>query len=293
MYGLSPYNSMNNSPMVYNDPNGDIAPLVLAAIAVSGAAFNVYQNRDQIFEGGQVNWGNFAAASIIGASAAVAGTVLAPAGAVGATLGATVKSFAISGAVGGAVGGAIQGFGNGVFFGESDDWVNNAIGGAFKGAVIGGIAGGVLGGAMGVFSHWTSSVSGGGAATVDNTIDELSPDVAFGGTLDDPVTISAPKPTIGRIAQFSQRTIDESVNAIMTDPNKVSHIFASKHNFGPLVKQFGGQQNTVRAILNATNGRLPASGVFNNISVNIGGFNVILRGNVINGIPRIGTMFIP
>jgi len=45
--------------------------------------------------------------------------------------------------------------------------------------------------------------------------------------------------------------------------------------------------------LNATNGKLPASGVFNNILVNVGGKTVFIRGSVVNGVPRIGTMYIP
>jgi hypothetical protein len=79
----------------------------------------------------------------------------------------------------------------------------------------------------------------------------------------------------------------------MKDPNKVAHLFSPKHNLGGLVSKFGGQENTVRAVLNAANGQLPSSGVFNNISVNVGGQNVLIRGSVINGTPRLGTMFIP
>lgn len=59
-----------------------------------------------------------------------------------------------------------------------------------------------------------------------------------------------------------------------------------------MVNKLGGQENTIRAILNAANGKLPASGVFNNIPVNVGGQTIFLRGRVVGGIPRIGTMFI-
>lgn len=95
------------------------------------------------------------------------------------------------------------------------------------------------------------------------------------------------------ITQFSTRTIDDAVGLVMKDPNKVAHLFAPKHNLGGLVSKFGGQENTVRAVLNAANGKLPSSGVFNNIPVNVGGQNVLIRGSVINGTPRLGTMFIP
>ena len=92
--------------------------------------------------------------------------------------------------------------------------------------------------------------------------------------------------------QFSGRTIDNAVGLVMRDANKVNHIFAPKHNLGGLVNQLGGQENTIRATLNAASGQLPASGVFNT-SVSVGGQNVFIRGSVIDGIPRIGTMYIP
>ncbi len=95
------------------------------------------------------------------------------------------------------------------------------------------------------------------------------------------------------IAQFSGRTIDDAVGIVMKDANKLNHLFPAKHNLGGLVNQLGGQENTIRAVLNAANGKLPASGVFNNIPVSVGGQTVFIRGSVIDGIPRLGTMFIP
>ena len=94
------------------------------------------------------------------------------------------------------------------------------------------------------------------------------------------------------ISQFSSRTIDDAVAYAMN--NKVTHVFGkAAHNLDPLVTKLGGQENTFRAVLNGLNGKLPSSGVFNNIPVNIGGYNVLVRGSVVNGIPKIGTMFIP
>jgi hypothetical protein len=94
------------------------------------------------------------------------------------------------------------------------------------------------------------------------------------------------------LAQFSGSTIDEGVAYAMK--NKVTHIFGkAEHNLNPLVTKLGGQENTFRAVLNGLNGKLPASGVFNNISVNVAGYNVMVRGSVVNGVPKIGTMFIP
>ncbi|MBK7635484.1 MAG: hypothetical protein IPJ13_15335 [Saprospiraceae bacterium] len=94
------------------------------------------------------------------------------------------------------------------------------------------------------------------------------------------------------ISQFSSSTIDDAVAYAMK--NKVTHVFGkAAHNLDPLVAKLGGQENTFRAVLNAANGKLPSSGVFNNIPVNVGGYNVMIRGSVVNGVPKIGTMFIP
>ncbi len=94
------------------------------------------------------------------------------------------------------------------------------------------------------------------------------------------------------LTQFSSSTIDDAVAYAMK--NKVTHVFGKEaHNLDPLVTKLGGYENTFRAVLNAANGKLPSSGVFNNISVNVGGYNVMIRGSVVNGVPKIGTMFIP
>jgi len=79
----------------------------------------------------------------------------------------------------------------------------------------------------------------------------------------------------------------------MKDANKLNHLFPAKHNLGPLVNKMGGLENTIRAVLNAANNKLPVSGVFNNISVNVAEQTVFIRGNVINGVPHLGTIFIP
>ena len=93
------------------------------------------------------------------------------------------------------------------------------------------------------------------------------------------------------ISQFSTSTIDDAVGYAMK--NKVTHVFGkAAHNLDPLVTQLGGHENTFRAVLNAANGRLPSSGMFKDVMVNVLGHDVYLRGSVINGVPKIGTMFI-
>lgn len=71
-----------------------------------------------------------------------------------------------------------------------------------------------------------------------------------------------------------------------------AHIFnKAQHNLGPLVSRLGGQENTVRAVLNALNGKLPSVGTFERV-VDVGGQAVVVRGSVVNGVPKIATMFI-
>ena len=95
------------------------------------------------------------------------------------------------------------------------------------------------------------------------------------------------------LSQFSTSTIEKAVGMVMQDGNKINHIFASKHNLDGLVNKLGGQENTVKAVLNSLNGKIPSSGVFNNVSVSIEGQTVVVRGSVVDGIPRIGTMYTP
>jgi hypothetical protein len=92
---------------------------------------------------------------------------------------------------------------------------------------------------------------------------------------------------------WRKRSIEASVQQAVKDPNKLLHLFPNKHNLGSLVNQLGGQENTIREVLKAANGQLPVNGIFKDIVVNVGGQAVYIRGSVINGIIRIGTMFIP
>ena len=79
----------------------------------------------------------------------------------------------------------------------------------------------------------------------------------------------------------------------MADNNKLRHIFHPKHKLAPVVKKLGGRENTVREALNAANGRIPLQGSFDNLPIILGGKRAIIRGRVVDGIPRVGTIFIP
>ena len=103
---------------------------------------------------------------------------------------------------------------------------------------------------------------------------------------------TAAKGSTKLLSQFTKSTIDDATAYAMRTQNNIDHIFAAKHKLGPLVNKLGGQRNTINAALNAGNGRFPTSGVFR-MQVNVGGQNVRIKGAVHNGMPKLGTMWIP
>jgi RHS repeat-associated protein len=99
-------------------------------------------------------------------------------------------------------------------------------------------------------------------------------------------------PAVGAASQFGPGIIEKAVNYVTSNPAKLAHIFdKAQHNLGPLVSKLGGQENTVRAVLNALNGKLPSVGTFET-TVTVAGESVVVRGSVVGGVPKIGTMFI-
>ncbi|WP_047495389.1 RHS repeat-associated core domain-containing protein [Terriglobus sp. TAA 43] len=75
--------------------------------------------------------------------------------------------------------------------------------------------------------------------------------------------------------------------------NTIHHLFAkSGHNLEVLLRRFGGNEEAAYSALEqATKEQVTATGQFEQ-QVSVGGLNVTVRGNVINGMPRIGTAFI-
>ena len=106
----------------------------------------------------------------------------------------------------------------------------------------------------------------------------------------------------GRIAasrtasnRLSQNAIDKGIQYAMKGA-KFDHIFGkSAHNLEALTAHLGGERNVVSATLNALNngGHLEASGIMQEITVNVAGSNVVVRFVVHDGFPKIGTMYIP
>lgn len=96
-----------------------------------------------------------------------------------------------------------------------------------------------------------------------------------------------------KLPELSVQMIEEAVSYATTE-SKLEHIFAKKcHKLDPLVKALGGERQVVREVIRALDGRLPLKGEFKDIIVKVGGFEIFVRGSVHEGIPKIGTMFIP
>lgn len=106
----------------------------------------------------------------------------------------------------------------------------------------------------------------------------------------------APAATSPLVQEAFSHGLGSGIAEAATDPNKLYHIFGQvKHNLDPLVTQFGSQENAFNALQKATEAAVRSqglSGVFE-IIVNVGTETVTVRGNIIKGIVKIGTAFIP
>lgn len=94
------------------------------------------------------------------------------------------------------------------------------------------------------------------------------------------------------LPQFSSSTIDDAV--ALTLHQKRTHIFANKLHKKPylnsLSQQMGGQENVIRAALQNANGRFPASGLINDLPVNVGGMQLYIKGYIVDGKPIINSL---
>lgn len=83
-----------------------------------------------------------------------------------------------------------------------------------------------------------------------------------------------------------QAALDAAKNS-----NKMHHVFVPKHKLDPLVQKFGSQEAAMEQIVRNL-GSLPKSGPFE-VTRQIGGQSVTIRGAVTDGVPKIGTVFTP
>ncbi|MGC2310112.1 MAG: hypothetical protein WA432_00630 [Candidatus Babeliaceae bacterium] len=91
---------------------------------------------------------------------------------------------------------------------------------------------------------------------------------------------------------FTTNAIEEGVK-YATTTNKIKHIFKNPmHKLKPLVDQLGGHANAARAILIELSGKAIEGEVFEDLPLKVFGHTVLVRGIIINGIPKVGTFFI-
>ncbi|MFD6275438.1 Hint domain-containing protein [Streptomyces sp. NPDC060209] len=92
----------------------------------------------------------------------------------------------------------------------------------------------------------------------------------------------------------SAETLEQAWQTWNTPANLEHVIDPAKHGFGDLVAKSGGREQALRSIMDSLKGAtdLPAAGKYE-VSRVIGGETVTIRGAVVNGVPRLGTAFIP
>ncbi|WP_418958856.1 polymorphic toxin-type HINT domain-containing protein [Streptomyces tritici] len=92
----------------------------------------------------------------------------------------------------------------------------------------------------------------------------------------------------------TDETLEQAWETWNTPANLEHVIDPPKHGFEDLVAKAGGREQALRALLDSLRGAtdLPASGKYVVTRV-IEGETVTIRGAVVNGVPRLGTAFIP
>lgn len=90
------------------------------------------------------------------------------------------------------------------------------------------------------------------------------------------------------LSRVEASTLDDALR-----PAKLDHVFVPKHNFDPLVTKYGTREDAMEQIVRSLNGPdLPGVGRFE-VNRVVGGQDVVIRGAVVDGVPRIGTAFTP
>ncbi len=101
----------------------------------------------------------------------------------------------------------------------------------------------------------------------------------------------AVQPITEFLTELSDEAFKEAMRYAKID-NNFKHYFEKKHKFMKLIIELGGEDEVLIAVLKACVGKIPAVGVFDEIPVNVSEFTVHISGRVIDGVPKLGTMFI-
>lgn len=100
------------------------------------------------------------------------------------------------------------------------------------------------------------------------------------------------------VLRWTAKTFEESLHYSLLE-NTWKHINDAKHNLQPLLDLFkrnsidDSKRAFMQAVLAACEGILPTEGVFENIPITIQNYTLFVRGRVMSGVIKWGTMFIP
>lgn len=102
-----------------------------------------------------------------------------------------------------------------------------------------------------------------------------------------------PIPTEGPLWHFSPEEIEAGVKHVMGNKNNIKHIFGKiEHNLAPLTNKLGNEENTIREILKTLSGKIHFNEKFEDLIVHVANFELYTRGRVMDGLPKLGTLFI-
>ncbi len=101
----------------------------------------------------------------------------------------------------------------------------------------------------------------------------------------------AAQPITKFLTELSKEALDEAMKYAKIG-NNFDHYFDKKHKFMKLIIELGGEDEVLIAVLKACIDKIPATGVFYEIPIKVSEFTVHISGRVINGVPKLGTMFI-
>ncbi len=94
------------------------------------------------------------------------------------------------------------------------------------------------------------------------------------------------------VAPTSAVGLSDDALAFATRADKLDHIFVPEHNLDSLVTQLGSREAVVEQMLGGVSGRTPTAGVFE-LTTDIAGQPVVVRGAVVDGVVKLGTAFTP
>lgn len=97
----------------------------------------------------------------------------------------------------------------------------------------------------------------------------------------------------GPICKFTKEVVEMGVTHFLEHKKGIEHVFdKAMHNLGPLVEKCGDYVNTTREILIELSGKVHFNEKFEDLVLSVRGFEVYVRGRVMDGIPKLGTFFI-